>query len=740
MDTKRLNAILIRRRGLVLVPSSGSDGRTPKAVVASFNLNLQDLGYTLTPRVIGRLSKLPEDECVRFLDGTMDTLKELKGVRSYRPMYPNFPQQVIDASDAELYINAILHYFSTFVADATGDKGCVWLPKYRKDRREPLDEKVQLRVISLGDGTEPMELGRQLATSNASLSDTDKEDLRFLFAEFFDALPEGIPNKENLAFLGGVLFSKGAADFGPYFRTATDVLRLAVALSGGDVSLAEPCLFRKFRREERRRLLALLDQCGNLGEDLLRWEGRWLRLGEKLHPGDYFQRYYQAFKAINDLRNGTSPQTFRSKVEEAVRSGHVKDAVRLLKDRPGEFGRRLDHILRKARTKAARAEAVHAFLAHAGTASTPVLLQMMAHFDHRSEGGERTVFPKGSIAKVQTIPALPEMDKALSRTASLGIRRVLRRRFSALPPLGKVYLDPGLKDFLLPFSQRSASKSLRTLVRGSRAPFGFGDKNTVRLFIWWKDTKGPVADEEAGNSPDLLSYRWNYDTRVDLDLSAVFYDSEWREKGEVTYYQLRCGRGNGFSWHSGDITSAPKGASEFIDIDIGKALAHGVRYVLMSVNGYTQQNFCDLPECYAGWMLRGSPQSGEVYDPRTVEDKADLTMKARAGIPLIADLAERKVIWCDCVMPVRRGYNVNVYNNRSTIQTLATALTNVAKASVYDLLLLHAKARGTLVATPEEADTVFSVRTGTQYELERLASEFMADAPKAKKAPLKEAA
>ena len=331
------------------------------------------------------------------------------------------------------------------------------------------------------------------------------------------------------------------------------------------------------------------------------------------------------------------------------------------------------------------------------------------------------------------------MDKALSRTASLGIRRVLRRRFSALPPLGKVYLDPGLKDFLLPFSQRSASKSLRTLVRGSRAPFGFGDKNTIRLFIWWKDTKGPVADEEAGNSPDLLSYRWNYSTRVDLDLSAAFYDSKWEGKGEVAYYQLRFGRGNGFSWHSGDITSAPRGASEFIDIDIGKALAHGVRYVLMSVNGFTQQYFCDLPECYAGWMLRGSPQSGEVYDPRTIEDRADLTMKARAGVPLIADLEERKVIWCDCVMPVRRFRSVNVYNNRNTIQTLAMALTSVAKATVHDLLLLHAKARGTLVATPEGADTVFSVRTGTQYELERLASEFMADAPKAKKPRLRTA-
>ncbi len=632
----------------------------------------------------------------------------------------------MEASDAELYLNAALHYLSTFVADVTGEKSLVWLPKYRKDRRKPLDEKVQLRVISLGDGTEPRDLAVQLATSNASLSEGDREDLRFLAAEFLEALPEGIPNKENLAFLGGILFSKGVADFGPYFTTATDVLRLAVALSGGDLSLAEPCLFRRFRREERRRLLALLDRCGNLDEDVLRWPGRWLRLGEKLHPGDYHRRYYHAFEAINHLRNGTSPQTFRSKVEEAVRSGHVKDAVRLLKDRPGEFGRRLDHILRKARTKASREEALKGFLAHAGTVSTPVLLQMMAHFDHRSEQGERTVFPKGSIAKVQTIPALPEMARYLSRSASLGIRRVLRRRFAALPSLGKVYLDPGLKDFLLPFSQRSASKSLRTLVRGSRPPFGFGDKSTVRLFIWWKDTKGPVPDEEPGNSPDLLSYRDRYETRVDLDLSAVFYDEGWNQLDSITYYGLR----NRFACHSGDITSAPRGASEFIDIDIQKALKHRVRYVLMSVNGFTHQDFCDLPECCAGWMLREGPQSGEAYDPRTVEDKADLAMKARAGIPLIADLAERKVIWCDCVMPVRRGYSVNVHNNRSTIQTLAMALTNVAKANIYDLLLLHARARGTLVRTPEEADTVFSVRAGTQYELEGLASKFLADAPK----------
>ena len=28
----------------------------------------------------------------------------------FAPMYPNFPQQMMDLSDADLYINAIIHY------------------------------------------------------------------------------------------------------------------------------------------------------------------------------------------------------------------------------------------------------------------------------------------------------------------------------------------------------------------------------------------------------------------------------------------------------------------------------------------------------------------------------------------------------------------------------------------------------------------------------------------------------
>ena len=58
-------------------------------------------------------------------------------------------------------------------------------------------------------------------------------------------------------------------------------------MSGGDVSLAESAKFRNFTRRERRALLELLENCDNSTENMLRWKGRWIRLGERPHHGEY---------------------------------------------------------------------------------------------------------------------------------------------------------------------------------------------------------------------------------------------------------------------------------------------------------------------------------------------------------------------------------------------------------------------------------------------------------------------
>ena len=132
--------------------------------------------------------------------------------------------------------------------------------------------------------------------------------------------------------------------------------------------------------------------------------------------------------------------------------------------------------------------------------------------------------------------------------------------------------------------------------------------------------------------------------RVDIDLSAAMYDEDWQYKRTCILHELTFK--NFKAYHSGDITSAPKGASEFIDFDIPSVLKYGGRYVV-NLLSYTDQPYKDLPECFTGWMVRQYPGSGEIFEPSTVQDKVDITADTQISIPVILDLKERKLIWTD---------------------------------------------------------------------------------------------
>jgi stress response protein SCP2 len=403
--------------------------------------------------------------------------------------------------------------------------------------------------------------------------------------------------------------------------------------------------------------------------------------------------------------------TFNSKVEKLILEGKASEVVSLLRERPGDFARRLDHLLRLCdRNESSQRFIINAFMKVASFVSTPVLLQLLAHFKSRNTANMRVVFPKGNIAKVQAIEGArrPIPADACGRVV-LAVEHALNERFAELPKLGKVYVDPLLADYLVPFSQRSASKSLRTLVRGSKVAFPAG-KNTLRFFIHWKNQND--AEERYDNG------------RVDLDLSALMYDTEFKYKTHISYFNLRDSEYKAV--HSGDITNAPKGACEFIDVDIPSMLAYGGRYVIMMVNNFTHQPFNEIPECFAGWMLREKPQSGEVFEAKTVQDKVDLTSESTSQVmPLIIDLLTRKVIWADAAIGARAGYANNIRNNYDIITLIGQAFTKIAKPTLYDLFTLHAEARGKLVTDPKKADVVFSVAAGTPFELETIASEYM---------------
>ena len=202
-----------------------------------------------------------------------------------------------------------------------------------------------------------------LAAQATPFSAQDRADLTALR----DFGPKWAPHmtvKENLAVFTVTLPD---LDFSASYRTVTDVLRLAVAMAGGDVSLAEPCRFPSFSRAQRRRLLRLLDAVGRVqdgrdsAEEMARRSERWKRLARHLRPGDYTRRFPHAAALLHQVASGDAEAGFTSHLEEALTRRDVDDALRLLAARPGVFARRLNHLLRLCADDAARERVVAEF-------------------------------------------------------------------------------------------------------------------------------------------------------------------------------------------------------------------------------------------------------------------------------------------------------------------------------------------------------------------------------------------
>jgi len=711
--------ILLRRKHLLITatntlpfqPSEASyrQNENEKALVVAAWKNVQSLGFTFSQSLLETLFRFTKNQLKIFYAALLPELKELAGADViYKPMYPNFPEQVAEADDLELFLNAVIHYWSFGTL----------LPDYQKDERLPLVEDHKMTVLSIGTREDAMDIFSNLVGSKTSLSAQDKEDVRSFImncSDYASYLPDEIPLKENVALIGKLILEeapvKSSEPLKKYFKTATDVLRLVTALSDGDISLAGRTKYRNLKRSERRMILDLLSGCGSITEDLFRYRYEWIRVAEIIHPFEYRQKKYAAVnKAFNTLRNEHKPLMFGGKVQNAILAKDMRTAADLLKTRPGEFARRLDKLLRDSADKQ---YIVDCFKGIAADISSPVLLQVRQHFIGRM-GDERqpirVFFPKGNLAKANAIRnELPPIDQEVCRQIAVICRDALIEQYKGKSPLGNVYVDTRWMNYLVPFSQRSASKAVKTIVRGSQLPIS-PDAKAVRGFIWWTNT-----DKETG-------YSWDVSGRVDIDLSAAIFDENWKFVEHVSYTRLRSSKYK--AYHSGDITNGGNidgdGVAEFLDVDIDAVAKNAGRYIVYQVYNYTMQKYSELPNCRFGWMERQDVGSGEIFEPKTVDMKMDLTADGTVAIPVIFDCVERKFIWCDMNLGYERasfGGN-NLESNLKGVTATCYAMTHLNKPNLCDLALLNAKARGNLVPYRNQADIIFSNDTTVPYEIE----------------------
>lgn len=700
--TNSLKKILLRRKNLVEVNATNPNYEQTdyeKALLTSMLKNVQSLGFTFSKELFEALCHYDRAELEKFYLELIPMLKELVGADvQYNPMYPNFPQQVMEASDAELFINAIIHYWSF------GNL----MPQYEKNERLPLIDDNKMSILSIGGEDNIAEIFTNLVASKTSLSVQDKDDIRkiiFDFSDYAKYLPDEIPLKENVAFISKLIIEEVTAgsvkDIKKYFKTATDVLRLIVALSNGDISLATRTKFRSLKRKERRMVMNLLAGCGNITEDLFRYQYEWIRVGEILHPFEYtYPKYKSVNTAFNTLRNEHKPLMFAGKVQKAILAGQTQTAANLLKQRPGDFARQLDKLIRE---NIHDNYVIECFREVAEKVSSPVLLQVRQHFIGRVGEPDpvRVFFPKGNLAKAMVIPnKLPAIPNSLCKQIVDICNVALVNQYKEKESMGKVFIDEDFKNYLVPFSQRSASKATKTIVRGSQLPIRQNAK-IIRPFIWW-------------TNPDDF-------TRLDIDLSATFYNENWGYMEHISYTNLRSYKFN--AAHSGDITDGGNpnddGVAEFIDIDINQALANGCRYVAFQVYSYSNISFCNLPNCRFGWMEREDANSGEIFEPKTVEQKMDLSADSKVAIPAIFDCKERRFIWCDMNLALAsygNGGN-NLESNLKGVTATCYGIAHLNKPNIYELIYLNAIARGEVVTDRNEADIIFSNDKTIPYEV-----------------------
>ena len=714
-----LNVVTIRRLGAVYVyvppaaggpASSGSASpqeaqptpqRGTDAGVDAALTTLRALGYRLSTPA---REALTHPEQAWALVNAAARLSSGSPSAEYRPFYPDFPIQVRTASEATLLVNAALHYLGDVV-------GVRILPDYRPSPREPLPgDDGALTELGLATTQDLERIVADLIAQATSFSAQDRADLTALR----DFGPEAAPRvavKENLAVLT-VTFPD--LDFSASYRTVTDVLRLAVAMAGGDVSLAEPCRFPSFSRAQRRRLLGLLDAVGqgqdsrDSAEEMARRCERWKRLARHLRPGDYARRFPRAAALLHQVASGGAEEGFTSHLEEALARRDVDGALRLLSTRPGVFARRLNHLLRLCADDAARERVLAEFARVAPEVALPVLVRLWEYFS--SPGPDalpwRVIAIKAATGtKTTLIPSTRRpgpADAAVVRAVEEALRQ--RKR------LGRIAVDQGMYEgYTAPVGLRSASPGMRTAGRGTRLPLPEGE--TIRFFLHWRDL--PEAPPKA-LGPAGPAAAEDRDTRVDLDLSAFFVSEDFTRTEQIAYYNLR----STAAVHSGDLTSAPDGAAEFIDITLAEALRQGWRYVVMTVHSFSHHRLSEVPECWAGAMARGTdPQSGEVFEASTVMQRLDLVSPTFNATPFVIDIAERRLIWWD--LPVGVGEHQVANLDRSSNRVLAHLL-DLLEGRRMPLAHLLGLLADDVVEDPDEADLVFGEGGILPWQTERI--------------------
>lgn len=714
---KVFNEIAIEARLSLVAGDNTKTVRVEDHMLQAFNHELINLGFYLSDDAMTHLRYVTKKEFEETVDVTFRTLTEMVGAYVvFKPLYEGFPHHAVDKTDvirnSRLVNNELVDFLEQFsdasdevnelktldcghrVADYMTQSECPICEYTAYDveltigKTSNFSVNTRLKEIGLITQDQLFSYVGSCVESKTGMSPQQELDLTKMVGVLTDdeikaMIDREMPFKETVSKVVNLLLDR--FDYKTVFditsknvKTAKDVMRVAEK-----VNKSEEYGKFKLSNSQRKLVAAYLNNIKNPLEDMIKERDKWVELNMAVHFGVFKKKYENAFKAVNTVLN--KPQTiktFEGKLQIAlIDEKNIGKVVKLASQRPGIFARNLDNFSRKF------PESIDlitdAFKDCGSSASMRVLVGARDNFASRLNNYtvSRVYINKRGFSNVIDKDR-EEISEENCKKLITVIDEVIKEKLKDSEYEGKsIFIDPSLTTRTLPMKMRSMKNSMFKAERGSSMKVS-EDTNYLRFFTYWKE------NDESGS--------------VDLDLSTTIVNENFTQIETCAYYDMH----GKYSKHSGDFTSAPDGATEFVDINLDKLKSRNARYVVMYVNVFSYQSL-DSFDAFCGVMCSDDGVFDKTYDPLKVVDRFDLTCDARAVLALIYDIENKTMLWAD--MPSHNMTGSNIGSQMSTIENQFNYIMNINASfmKMYDYFDLFAKSNDMIVTDDaESADVV----------------------------------
>lgn len=595
---------ILIRNGYVAIPSSLDGLAADKnfEALGTILMNLEYYGFCLSADAYKAVTSLPSSTMAVWWSHLERELKATTGddrnIGNF-VVYKNFPAEVMNKTEAEYWIPQILMYWGFPNEFFTEDV----------KPREGMDanEHNAVTLMLAGPNTLQSILNSMLA-SKAKWKKHEFNDVVFLSQSQYVDFSK-IEFKENLVELASHFIKSGVQI---KVKTATDVLRLAAGLSDGDVSLKEKVRFKSFDRKTRRFFMNMLADCGNLVEDVARRRGVWKKFLHNLHPGDFKKSHARVVEVADSLYKDNLV-TFNSRVETLIKRKDP-EVLSLLATRPGEYMRRLVHLL-----EVFSGTAAEEFIKVIPKLSVQQIVTLRRFLECSNVRAHRVFPPQGNWGRLQIAeprPVKPWFVDTL--TIALGVELVNR-----VPAVS--VLDSETENVKLPSGGDEGTYTRGTIFKiPEHVKF-------IRTASYWAHASG------CGNV--WFDNGWN------------FFGKNWNSMGSCCWTDVKFGDYRSpAAVFSGDPTNSKEmegRAAQLIDLYLDKLEEQGVRYAVWNVLCYSRIPFSDATEVFAALQWGTDPQKGKLFEPSRAQLAFPLTGKYHTKYVCLIDVKTREMVYLD---------------------------------------------------------------------------------------------